>query len=233
MEIKTIFEDDSLLIIDKPTGWIVNEAQTTKGQQVLQVWLKDNFDYPIVNSRQYRSGIVHRLDKGTSGILIVAKNTKAFNNLQSQFKKRLVNKTYLALVHGEVEIKKGSIEVPVGRLPWNKERFGVVAGGRKAKTDYLVEKHFQKEKEKFSLLKLHPLTGRTHQIRIHLKYLGYPIVADSFYAGRKTARNDQQWCPRLFLHASEITFKHPKKKKTVTYKSPLPKDLKKAQSHLV
>lgn len=104
-----IYEGDEYLIINKPPGFIVNEAKTTKNQPVIQTWLKENFDYEIVESRQCRSGIVHRIDKETSGILIIAKTEKSFVNLQKQFKERKVKKTYKALVHGKVEIKKGNI----------------------------------------------------------------------------------------------------------------------------
>lgn len=225
MNPKIIFEDETLLILDKPSGWIVNEAETAKGQKVLQTWLRQNFRFPISNNKKLRSGIVHRLDKETSGALIIAKTEEAFRNLQSQFKARKVEKEYRALVHGQVEPRAGTIKVPVGRLPWNRKRFGVLPGGRAAETEYRVEEYYQKEGENFSLLSLKPKTGRTHQIRIHLKYLGYPIVSDTFYAGRKTARADRQWCPRLFLHAAKIAFRHPAKKKRVEYVSELPKEL--------
>lgn len=225
MEPEIIFEDESLLILNKPPGWIVNEARTARDQPVIQRWIALNFKFPISNDRIFRNGIVHRLDKETSGILIVAKTEAAFKDLQSQFKARQVKKEYLALAHGKIEPKTGTVEVPVGRLPWNRERFGVLPGGRVAETNYKVKKYYEKEKEKFSFLALKPKTGRTHQIRIHLKHLGYPIVSDEFYAGRKTARADRKWCPRLFLHASKISFKHPGSKKPVNYESGLPQDL--------
>jgi 23S rRNA pseudouridine1911/1915/1917 synthase len=224
MEPKVIFEDEQLLILDKPSGWVVNESQTTKHQKVIQRWLTKR-PYPLAKSADMRAGIVHRLDKETSGILIVAKTKEAFEYLQSQFKERVVRKKYTALVHGKVELEEGTINAPVGRLPWNRERFGVIPGGRPAETNYRVEKYFEKDGQDFTLLKLAPKTGRTHQIRIHLKHLGYPIVSDEFYAGRKTARDDRIWCPRLFLHASEISFNHPKKEKKVSFKSRLSKDL--------
>lgn len=225
MEPEIIFEDDSLLILNKPSGWIVNEARTAKNQPVIQRWIAANFKFPISNDRVLRNGIVHRLDKETSGILIVAKTESAFESLQKQFKERKVKKEYTALAHGKVEPKTGTIKVPVGRLPWNKQRFGVLPGGRTAETGYKVDKYYQKGKEDFSLLSLKPKTGRTHQIRIHLKYLGYPVVSDEFYAGRKTARLDRKWCPRLFLHASKISFEHPVGKKQVEYQVALSKDL--------
>jgi len=231
MQPKIIFEDNSLMILEKPFGWIVNEAQTTKGQKVLQTWLKER-DYPLAKSREFRSGIVHRLDKETSGILIVAKTEQAFTNLQKQFKDRKIKKSYQALAHGKIGIKRGHIKAPVGRLPWNRERFGVLPGGRPAETDYEVISYYKKDDQEFSLLNLFPKTGRTHQIRIHLKYLGHPIVSDQFYAGRKTSRKDRTWCQRLFLHAKSISFKHPRTNKTRKFESALPADLSKALQKL-
>lgn len=220
-----IFEDDSILVLGKPAGWITNSATTTKGQPVLQDWLARKYNYETAKDSKYRAGIVHRLDKETSGILLVAKTKKAFANLQKQFKDRKVKKTYTALVHGRVEPKSGEINVPVGRLPWNRERFGVLPGGRPALTDYEVSNYYSKGKESFTLVQAKPKTGRTHQIRIHMKHLGHPIVADDFYAGRKTAREDRTWCPRLFLHASQILFVHPDSGKIVHHESNLPQDL--------
>ncbi len=228
MEPKIIFEDENLLILDKPTGWIVNESETVGKNPVVQSWIKKNFNYQIAKNREYRSGIVHRLDKETSGILVVAKTHDAFRNLQLQFKNRQVKKEYTALVHGSLEPKSGTISAPVGRLPWNRKRFGVLPGGREAITDYEVKEYLKSESQAFSLVKFFPKTGRTHQIRIHAKYNGNPLVSDEFYAGRKTSRHDRSWCPRLFLHASEISFKHPKNDEPFEIKSPLPLDLESA-----
>ncbi len=236
MEPKIIFEDESVLVIDKPSGWIVNDAATTTSQPVVQTWLRKNFKYPIAETSVLRSGVVHRLDKETSGLLLVAKTKEAFENLQKQFKNREVNKTYIAMVHGKVEPKEGEIKAPVGRLPWRRDRFGVLPGGREAVTRYKVLEYFSNIQHQnlasslqhpasFSLLELYPQTGRTHQIRVHLKHIGHPIVSDEFYAGRKTARNDRKWCPRLFLHASKISFIHPQSGKKIEFESPLPADL--------
>lgn len=225
---RVIFEDSDILVLDKPTGWITNEASTTTNQPVVQTWLKENFKYHLIGDREMRDGIVHRLDKETSGILIVAKTPDAFTSLQKQFKEREIEKSYTALVHGELTSKKGEIKAPVGRLPWRRDRFGVLPGGRDAVTYYEVKGEYKD----YTLLVLYPKTGRTHQIRIHLKYIGHPIVGDMFYAGRKTARGDRKWCPRLFLHASSIKFTHPINGKVVELSSELPKGLEDALKSL-
>ncbi len=224
MEPKIIFDDESFFVIDKPAGWIVNEATTTKNQPVLQTYLKQ-FDYPLSKNADLRHGIVHRLDKETSGVMIVAKTKEAFERLQAEFKNREVEKTYIALVHGKVTPEEGEINVTVGRLPWRRDRFGVVAGGRVSQTFYKVLEFFPGNNAGHSLVEFKPKTGRTHQIRIHCKHIGHAIVADEFYAGRKTARNDRKWCPRLFLHAKSIKFIHPVSNKFVEFKSELPEDL--------
>ena len=221
-----IFEDDSFYILDKPSGWIVNSAVTTKEQPVIQSWLKDNYEYEISKNDELRSGIVHRIDKETSGLLTVAKTETAFRELQRQFKEREVSKTYITLVHGEVSPEKGVIEVPVGRLPWRRDRFGVVAGGRDSKTSYEVIDIYKKSNDLYSLVECFPKTGRTHQIRIHMKHINHAIVGDYFYAGRKTSKKDREWCPRLFLHAKKISFTHPVLKKQVEFELNLPSDLK-------
>ncbi len=216
-----------MLVIDKPSGWITNEADTAVGQPVVQTWLSKNLKYPISNNKLIRCGVVHRLDKETSGILLVAKTPEVFEYLQRQFKERKVEKSYIALVHGKIENKVGEIKAPVGRLPWKRDRFGVLAGGREALTKYIVSAYYKGKgkSDYYTLLKLYPATGRTHQIRIHLKYLGFPIVSDEFYAGRKTSRKDRIWCPRLFLHAGSIKFSHPVKGKLVEFDSGLSSDL--------
>ena len=224
-EPKIIFQDDSLFVVEKPSGWITNDATTTKDQLTLQSWLRRNFQFSI-NNLQFRNGIVHRLDKETSGLLIVAKTKDVFEKLQAEFKSREVQKTYTALLHGPVD-KKGRIEATVGRLPWRRDRFGVMPGGREATTRYKVINYMvDSSNQKFTLLELKPETGRTHQIRIHLKYINHPIVSDSFYAGRKTARNDRVWCPRLFLHAGSISFLHPQTKVKVDFKTDIPEELR-------
>ena len=135
----------------------------------------------------------------------------------------------MALVHGQVEPQEGEISVPVGRLPWNRKRFGVLAGGKEAVTKYkvLAIKYLVngKQREPLTLLELYPKTGRTHQIRVHLKYINHPIFGDEFYAGRKTSRDDRKILPRFFLHAKKIIFFHPATGKRVEFESPLPQEL--------
>lgn len=226
-DIKIIYIDNDILVIDKPSGITVNNADTTKGQFTVQDYLQEKFPFsnPTNDESDFykRAGIVHRIDKETSGILVVARNKESFENLQLQFKERKVNKTYIALVHGHVDSKEGEIAVPVGRLPWNRKRFGVLAGGREAVTFYKVLKKYQKP---FTLLELTPKTGRTHQIRVHLKYFNHPIFGDFLYAGRKTSRQDRKVLERFFLHAQKINFFHPKTQKKVEFESLLPLELK-------
>jgi len=224
-DIKIIFEDHDLLILDKPTGVTVNKSETTKGD-TLQDWIDSKYDLKssdeVFNSR---SGIVHRIDKETSGILIIVKNQRSFENLQKQFKERVVNKTYIALAHGKLT-GEGEVNIPIGRLPWNRMRFGVLAGGREAFTKYKVLSNFKIGSKDLSLVEAYPKTGRTHQIRVHLKYLNHPIFGDELYAGRKTARADRKILPRLFLHAKKISFLHPTTGKRVEFESDLPQELK-------
>ena len=228
MEPKIVYQDKFFLVLNKPPNWIVNRAQTTKNRQTIQDWLEDNFSRLSGISlwrEKFRSGIVHRLDKDTSGILLIAKTKKAFENLQAQFKKRQIKKEYQALVHGILS-SSDKVIAPIGRLPWARKKFGVLPGGRAAETGFKRTGVFERDGEKFSLVQAFPKTGRTHQIRVHFRYLGYPLVADSTYGGRKRSRNDQKWCPRIFLHARKIGFFHPESGKWQECEVELPKDLK-------
>ncbi len=233
MEPQVLWEDDSLLVIDKPAGWIVNRAETTQYQVTVQDWLAKRppfSHFPPDDSDFFRRlGIVHRLDKETSGVLLIAKTPAAFSHLQAQFKSRQTQKTYTCLLHGKLVPSQGKIQAPVGRLPWNRKRHGILAGGRPATTLYQVENYFQDSTSNFySLVSAFPRTGRTHQIRIHFKHLSHPLVGDALYAGRKTARADRAWCPRQFLHATSLTFSHPTTGQNLTIASPLTGDLKQA-----
>jgi 23S rRNA pseudouridine1911/1915/1917 synthase len=230
---KILYQDKFIAVLDKPAGWVVNRAETVK-RETIQDWIETNLKFKIGNLKSYRSGIVHRLDKDTSGILLVAKTPKAFENLQRQFKERRVKKRYWALVHGKVQPAQGIIRVPISRSPFDRKRFGIFLGGKEAETRYkrISNLKSQISNDEFTLLELEPKTGRTHQIRVHLKYIGHPVVGDEFYAGRKTVRADRSWCPRQFLHASAITLFHPETGRKVEFHSPLPAELKNALKYL-
>lgn len=218
-----IYENENLLVLDKPAGWVVNDATTTK-DPTIQSWIESNFDFSTSKSKELRAGIVHRIDKLTSGCLLVAKTESVFFDLQKQFQERKVEKKYLALVHGIIEPEKGEINYPIGRLRGGK--FGVVNDGRDAKTLYSTEKVYENNLEKFTLVELSPKTGRTHQIRVHMKALNHPLVGDKLYVGRKNYRKDIKWCPRMFLHAKSIKFTDPVSGKELIVESDLPQDLK-------
>jgi 23S rRNA pseudouridine1911/1915/1917 synthase len=230
-----LFEDADMLVINKPPGVVVNRAESVKGETV-QEWAEPRVlapDFPILSEDdavfQERAGIAHRIDKETSGCLLIAKNTASFVELQRQFKERIVKKTYLAIVHGAVTPADGEIKAPVGRLPWNRERFGVVPDGKEAVTRYTTRLSWQvihgKQKEFISLMELYPETGRTHQIRVHMKYINHPIVGDFQYAGRKTSRADRVWAPRVMLHAYKIVFLHPVTHVELAIEAPIPDDM--------
>lgn len=238
MNIPILYEDHDLLVVNKPPGIVVNRAESVKGSTV-QEWVEsklgqwDKFDQ-LDQEFKNRAGIVHRIDKETSGILVIAKTPAAFADLQLQFKERRIKKTYLALVHGLLVPPEGEICAPVGRLPWNRERFGVVPGGKEAVTKYKVVSHQPSANSKaegrklttegFSLVELYPETGRTHQIRVHLKYINHPIVGDYLYAGRKTSRDDRTWAPRVMLHAWKLTLFLPSGGKPLSLTAPIPQD---------
>jgi 23S rRNA pseudouridine1911/1915/1917 synthase len=227
-----IFEDEHLLIINKPAGMTVNRAETTQGQVTVQDWIKDNYHFPLADNDSLRNGVVHRLDKETSGLLILAKTEQAFMVCQQQFKERQVKKKYLALVHGLVSPQEGTIQASITRNPFDRKKFGVFLGGREAMSRYRKIKDYQQKGEKFSLLELFPETGRTHQLRVHLKFINHPIVSDEKYVGRKTLRKDKLWCPRLFLHAAGLSFAHPSGGQKIELSSELPSDLQLAMMNL-
>ncbi|MBI2420634.1 MAG: RluA family pseudouridine synthase [Candidatus Levybacteria bacterium] len=227
IEPKIIFEDDDILVLDKPPGLTVNRSDTASDETTLQDFVSEKTSFSKNDDEEFvnRGGIVHRLDKDTSGVILVAKNKEAFYGIQRQFKERAVEKSYVCLVHGEVKPKDGVINAPVGRLPWNRKRFGVLAGGREAQSNYETIKNLSLWGEKFSFLRVFPKTGRTHQIRVHMKYIGHPIFGDILYGGRKVSRSDRDKVNRLFLHAEKISFVHPVSKKRITFESRLPVEL--------
>lgn len=226
-----VYQDTDILVVDKPAGVIVNRADTTKKVVTLQDWVDQHFHHSSSNASEFesRSGIVHRLDKDTSGLIIIALNENVFTALQRQFKERTVHKTYTALTHGHVMPAEGEIHVPVGRLAWDRKKFGVVASGRESMTEYKVVAYKSAQEGKsvrqYTLVLCFPHTGRTHQIRVHMRYLGFPIVGDLLYAGRKNIQHDKKIITRHFLHASQICFTHPITQQELVLDSELPQEL--------
>lgn len=239
-----IYEDDVLLVVNKPANLTVNDAETEK-EPTLQSWLLTSKGITIE-----RSGIVHRLDKDTSGVILVGKTIEAVEALQSQFKDRLVQKQYVALVHGYVPDREGTLSEPMGRNPKNRHKFTLLPTGRDAVTEYRVEQYLQmshdimreltegmnKNQTRFfehhgrlyTLVNVFPKTGRTHQIRVHFTALRHPLVSDKVYSSRKLVKFTQTWCPRQFLHAKCITFMHPITNEKRSYSADLPADLHQA-----
>ncbi len=214
-----IYEDNDLLVIDKPAGLAVHPAPGHYSHTLVNAILSHFPDLPVT-SGSLRPGIVHRLDKDTSGVMLVAKNSAAQLNLINQFRTRSVVKAYLALVKGHLTPEHGVIEAPIGRDPRNRKRMAVVAEGRgrEARTQYQVVRYIGN----YTLLEVRPETGRTHQIRVHLLAIGYPVVGDPVY-GIKSA-----YLSRQFLHASRLGFSLPSTDKYVEFTSDLPPDLAQA-----
>lgn len=212
-----IFEDKDILVIDKPAGMAVHPAPGSPTHTLVNAVLAY---LPGLASDEdsLRPGIVHRLDKDTSGLILVAKNRVAQAYMSDQFKVRSVSKKYIVLVKGKLAPEKGIIEAAIGRDPRHRQRMAVVSRGREARTDYRVIRYVGN----YSLLEIRPETGRTHQIRVHLAAIGFPVVGDSQY-GVKSPHLSRQ-----FLHAAGLRFKLPSTDEYVEFESPLPPDLEQA-----
>jgi 23S rRNA pseudouridine1911/1915/1917 synthase len=233
MEPRIIFEDEWLTVIDKPAGIVVNKSETTKGDTI-QEWFGQKYIKSQGTGEFWeKGGVVHRLDKDTSGVMILAKNEKAYEFLKKQFLERTTLKKYTTLVHGTFRDPKGEVVKPLERHPKDRQKFTV--GGdpaRTAITEWEVMQNYKKEKDKFALLELTPHTGRTHQLRVHMQYLHHPIVGDPIYGFAKTWREDLLWCPRLFLHAKFLQITHPETGEKQIYESELLAELKTALNRL-
>jgi len=212
-----IYEDDDLLVIDKPAGLAIHPAPGHPSHTLVNAILSHLPTLPDTDD-SLRPGIVHRLDKDTSGVMLVAKNSRAQANLIDQFKTHSVVKAYLALVKGHLTPESGVIEAPIGRDPRNRKRMAVVTKGREARTQYNVVKYVGDD----TLLEVKPETGRTHQIRVHLSAIGYPVVGDKVYGVKSP------YLPRQFLHACRLGFKLPSTGEYVEFESELPPDLAQA-----
>jgi len=226
ISLDVLYEDASLLVINKPAGMVVHPAAGNGHGTLVNAVLYHCPDLEGVGA-VHRPGIVHRLDKDTSGVILVAKNDAAHRALQAQFRARAVHKTYLALVHGWPQPPRGEINAPIGRDPRYRQRMSVVSAtqGRAATTRYEVVGYYRgaRKEEIYALVACHPLTGRTHQIRVHLAYVKHPIVGDEVYGGQ---RKSPPGCPRQFLHAERIRFRLPGIGEEAEFVAPLPADLR-------
>ncbi len=211
-----IYEDEYLLAVNKPAGMVVHPAAGHSSGTLVNALLAHCPQVANVGGLE-RAGIVHRLDKDTSGLLLVAKDPQTRTALQRQFKHRQVRKTYLALVEGHVQPREGVVEAPVGRDRRARKRMAVARGGRPAVTQYRVLETFREH----TLLEVRPHTGRTHQVRVHLAWLGYPLVGDRVYGYRK----QRLLAGRHFLHAQELGFTHPATGEPMILSAPLPPKL--------
>ena len=220
--LQIIFEDSSILIVNKPTGMVVHP--TDHGGHVtgtlVNALLARAKNWP---GEKLRPGLVHRLDRETSGLLVVAKTELAKKNLTQQFSNRQIEKIYLALVFGKIKNKHGRIEAPIGRDPTDhtKRKISQAADAREAITEFEVMGYF----DNTTLVRVKLLTGRTHQIRVHFAALGHPIIGDTRYGFRKKRTTIST--SRMFLHATKLGFNHPLTAKHVEFESSLPQDLKK------
>jgi 23S rRNA pseudouridine1911/1915/1917 synthase len=222
--VEIVYEDDYLVVVNKPAGLVVHPAAGVSSGTLANA-LAFHFQQLSKRSGDVRPGIVHRLDRDTSGLMVVAKQESAHENLQDQFRARTVFKSYVALVHGRVKEDKGQIDEPLARDPRNRTRMAVVRSGRNALSLYRVRQRF----DRFTLLDVEIKTGRTHQIRVHLAHIKHPVVGDETYgAGRDNTITDPRLRARIralgrqFLHAHTLGFHHPGTHEWMRFDAPLP-----------
>ena len=209
-----VYQDEEIIVIDKPAGLTVHPAPGHPSGTLVNALLALCPDLKGIGG-ELRPGIVHRLDKDTSGLMVVAKSSQALTNMATQLKEREVRKKYLALAGGRVEPPGGVIEDPIGRDPRNRKRMAVVQGGRDARTRYEVLRYY----DDCSFVEVYPETGRTHQIRVHFASMGHPLFGDALYG------KGSPLLGRQFLHAHCLGFRHPSSNEYVEFSAPLPGDL--------
>jgi len=216
-----VYEDAGLIVIHKPAGMVVHPAAGHTSGTLVNALLAHFPELRDVGEEN-RSGIVHRLDRDTSGLIIVAKTRAAHENLQRQFKSRSVAKVYVALVEGHLAPPQGLIDVPIGRDKQQRKRMAAILDGRPSRTAFKAVEFFDKGGQHYTLVEVRPQTGRTHQIRVHLAWLKFPIVGDTVYGRRRKTTLPLR---RHFLHAQSLTFRLPSNGQEVTFTAPLPSDL--------
>ncbi|MFQ9705895.1 MAG: RluA family pseudouridine synthase [Limosilactobacillus pontis] len=206
-----IYEDDDVIVVNKPQGMVVHPAPGHPDHTLVNALL---YHSPLSTiNGEFRPGIVHRIDKDTSGLLMVAKNDMAHRSLAAQLKAKTNEREYVALVHGVIKEDRGTIDAPLGRSLKDRKKQAVVADGRHAVTHFKVLKRYHH----YTLVACRLETGRTHQIRVHMKYIGHPLAGDPLYGPRKTLPGNGQ-----YLHARLLGFKHPRTGKQLTFTAPLP-----------
>lgn len=212
LDIDIIYQDKDIVVLNKAQGMVVHPAAGHKDGTLVNALLYHIDDLSGING-EIRPGIVHRLDKDTSGILLVAKNDEAHVKISEQLANRTVERKYWTLVHGVMPHKQGTIDAPIGRDPKNRKRNAVVSEGKEAISHFKLLEEF----EEYSLLEVQLETGRTHQIRVHLNYIDYPIAGDENYGPRKTLKGNGQ-----FLHARSLAFMHPRTGEKMYFEAELP-----------
>ena len=219
--IEVIYEDKDIIVVNKPKGLVVHPANGNPDGTLVNAIMAICKDSLSGIGGELRPGIVHRLDKDTSGILIVAKNDKAHINMSEQIKEHLVEKTYIALVRGIVKENEASINMPIGRSEKDRKKMAVKRNGKEAITHFKVIERFNKHN--CTLLEIKIETGRTHQIRVHLSHIGYPVIGDEIYSNGKNEWNIKGQC----LHAKSLKFKHPITNEEMYLEAKLPEYLEK------
>lgn len=212
LPISIIYEDSDVLVVNKPQGMVVHQAAGHPSGTLVNALLYHIKDLSGINGK-IRPGIVHRIDKDTSGLLMVAKNDVSHEKLADQLKNKQAKREYTALVHGDIPHEKGTIDAPIGRDLKNRKKYAVVDNGKPSVTHFEVTERFKD----FTLVKLFLETGRTHQIRVHMDYINFPLAGDPLYGPRKTLEGNGQ-----FLHAGSLGFIHPTSGKKMSFEVPLP-----------
>mgnify|MGYP002621646107 CR=1 FL=1 len=220
IDLNVVYEDDELAVIDKPAGMVVHPATGNESGTLVNALLARWPQIASMDDPDERRGIVHRLDKDTSGLLVIAKTAEALRRLMAQFQARTVEKTYLALLERTPRTTTGRIEAPIGRDPKQRKRMAVLRSGKPAVTEFnVIDDNFR---DHAALVEFNLLTGRTHQIRVHAAFINCPVIGDRVYGFRKQRIRMK----RLFLHAHRLSFDHPTSGERLTFESPLPGGLR-------